>query len=455
MNAVQVNTVLGIAFLLLLGTSCFLLWRSGKKTSVAKRKIPQDIEALVVDGKIPLQDIAAQLWLKRGEVHIAELAPIWREEKVQVTTDKPCEFENRRIQAFYAEHVQKLRNASQQQLVCRNLLSLLDREGQCPSVVNASDDVEASWDSNTYTLLGKTNLLDHSLNVALQIIRLLQESNADHIVPDALVAALAHDLGKLPSIRGHLYSLGEHPLAAGRILAGIESFKQLVKQEEISRAIKLHHKRPDDFLGKTLKRADQLARQEEMEQALEQLPPLEEPAKKRKMEKTAVDFLAPEDAEKKVEVPKLIDLSRWFDAQDFLEQMRPHINKVTAGRKFMAFSMPDGYVYFQPKVLEEIAKKQAERAGVLDVATMEADEMRQVLLSIVFQLRREDVIADIGLKKNYFGGYFTITMKSKNTMKGYYTPCHAESFGSIAVMESLKTGILLDFVSVESFHEEK
>ena len=117
--------------------------------------------------------------------------------------------------------------------------------------------------------------------------------------------------------------------------------------------------------------------------------------------------------------------------------------------------MPNGFVYFMPKILEVIAKKQAEQAGVLDVGSMEKEEMRQVLLSIVHQLRQEDVIANGLLQNNYFGAYFTVTMKSGVTMNGYYTPCHAEAFDSIAVMEDAKSGILLDVVSVESVHEEK
>jgi hypothetical protein len=113
------------------------------------------------------------------------------------------------------------------------------------------------------------------------------------------------------------------------------------------------------------------------------------------------------------------------------------------------------FVYFMPKILEVIAKKQAEQAGVLEVGTMEKEEMREVLLSIVHQLRQEDVIANGLLQNNYFGAYFTVTMKSGTTMNGYYTPCHAEAFDSIAVMEDAKSGILLDVISVESFHEEK
>jgi hypothetical protein len=80
--------------------------------------------------------------------------------------------------------------------------------------------------------------------------------------------ARSHDLGKLPSARGTLYALGEHPLAAGTVLAGVAGFKELGRKDEILRAIKLHHKVADGLLGKTLKQADQMARQQELEEAM-------------------------------------------------------------------------------------------------------------------------------------------------------------------------------------------
>ena len=441
MTTLQINTILGLGILLFAGAIWLVLIKVEKKPAISK-------------AEVLLQDLS-QLWIKNGEVNIADLAPLWRDEKVPDTIEEvSIEFQNARIQQFYNKHIRPLRHASQQQVVCRDLLSLLDTEGQCPSVVNVSRDIEASWDSNTYTLLGQTNLIDHSLNVAEQVIRLLQESETGYLMPDTIIAALSHDLGKLPSIRGHLYSLGEHPLAAGRILVGLQSFKQLPLKEEILQAVKFHHKQPQELLGKTLKRADQLARQQELEQAQERLQPLEKPPKWHNEAKSQDGiFDEKPEAKKKVTVPKLINLP-WLDTHALLKDMRPYINRLE-GRRFSAFSMPNGFVYFMPKILEVIAKKQAEQAGVLEVVTMEKEEMREVLLSIVHQLRQEEVIANGLLQNNYFGAYFTVTMKSGVTMNGYYTPCHAEAFDSIAVMEDAKSGILLDVVSVESVHEEK
>ena len=83
-----------------------------------------------------------------------------------------------------------------------------------------------------------------------------------------------------------------------------------------------------------------------------------------------------------------MDISGWFDAAAFLEELKPYINKMF-GRRFLAFSMPDGLVYFQVKVLEEVARKQAERAGCMEIATMAPKDltMRQVLFTIVHHLR--------------------------------------------------------------------
>ena len=111
--------------------------------------------------------------------------------------------------------------------------------------------------------------------------------------------------------------------------------------------------------------------------------------------------------------PKLMDISGWFDAAQFLEELKPYINKMF-GRRFLAFSMSDGHVYFQVKVLEEVARKQAQKAGCMEIAAMaQRDEtMRQVLFTIVHRLRAEDEVVDRGLiKDSFFGGYFTVTRK--------------------------------------------
>ncbi|HHL33170.1 MAG TPA: metal-dependent phosphohydrolase [Desulfobulbaceae bacterium] len=410
-------------------------------------------------------------------MHLKQLSPLWRDEKVIAREEEQekFQFQSPRATAFMVQISRGpcFKKFPEQKAVCGRILQLLDREGRCPSVVDLKNDVEGNWDENTFQLLGRTSLLDHSINVAEQVAQLLADADDWHIIPDTMVAALGHDLGKLISMRSYLYSTGEHPLVAGRPLAGIAGFNELRRKDEILQAIKLHHKKPQGLIGRTLKAADQKARQKELEEAVQKIetgaadPVSENPApgKKQRCSDNTAAWQAQEDIynqdqtgqeRTKGEKPELMDISGWFDAAGFLDELKPYINKMF-GRRFLAFSMADGYVYFQTKVLEEVARKMAERAGSMEIATMgrRDESMRGVLLTIVNHLRAEhDVIARGLIKESYFGGYFNVTRKIGKPMKGYYTPFHAEAFGSIAEMEHDKPKMLRNIIKVSPYTDD-
>lgn len=424
--------------------------------------------------------VLSQQWVRHkpsikieGVKHISELAHLWRDELLIAQKIEQDEWTNPRSCSFSGQlrTWPFFRKAHNQQAVCIELLRRLDREGQCPSVVNVQGDVEAAWEQNTYRILAKTSLLDHSLNVAEQVVKLLSDNQAWHVIPDTMVAALGHDLGKLKSAQGSLYSLGEHPLAAGAIISGIPGFKELSRKDDILRAIKLHHKMPEGLLGKTLKKADQQARQQELErrtgvetpeeikESQERTAPQNPPqmSSRTAMQRVQADIygeaIDPTPSREEIAPPQRMDVSGWFDAASYLKMLKPYINRVE-GRKFMAFSMADGLVYFQVKALEEVARKQAQQAGCMEIATMAQDDltMRQVLFTIVQHLRQDhEVIAGGLIKDTYFGGYFMVTRKHGKAMRGYYTPFHAEAFGSIAEMERDKPDLLRDILSVSPY----
>ena len=439
---------------------------------LGKRKQIQTID----QQEIPLSELA-EIWAeskRTGQIHIKEIAPLWR--KSTITEEERSEylFKYSRIRQWFQANISDqpwFNQAEAHTEICYQLLRMLEEEDPCPSVVNPSNDVEASWDTNTYNMLGQTTLLDHSLHVAEQTVALLIDAEAHHVIPDVMVAALGHDIGKLPTNRTHLYSLGEHPLAAGRVLAEIKLFGNLSRKEEISKAIKHHHMRPEGLIGKTLKKADQKARQIELEDAVnkqkKQAEPGEETVEKATPLPAAENNLARQaDAdiyggdEKAGSQNKTssgainqINISNWFDPDAFLAELKPYVNRLE-GRRFMAFSMPAGYVFFQPKAIEEVTRKLAEKAGAMDIATM-ADKdksMQKVLFSVVEQFRSgHDLIARDLINDQYFGGYFTIKMQSGKTMKGYFTPFRAEAFGSIAELENGKKEILKNFISVDVY----
>ena len=214
---------------------------------------------------------------------------------------------------------------------------------------------------------------------------------------------------------------------------------------------------PEGLLGKTLKKADQLARQKELEETVQdhivepmkEDAPASDPPHKTMTENTEplpetsfspviadpakaawqaqIDIYGEKPSGQKqpaTEPPQLLDISRWFDGTRFLNELKPYINKMS-GRLFLAFSMPDGLVYFQVKVLEEVARKQAERAGCMEIATMDQKDltMRHVLFTIVHRLRAEqDVIAGGLIKDDLFRRLFPGGQKVRQGSEGVLHP---------------------------------
>ncbi|WP_319587863.1 HD domain-containing protein [uncultured Desulfobulbus sp.] len=462
--------MLGIWPMVILGGALVLVGVAGVLVLRSEEQEPSLLEQMTLSA-------LSQRWVRpktstriEGVKHISELAHLWRNEQVIAEGIEKVELVHPRSRSFAGQlrTWSFFNQAPGQRAVCLEIVRLLDREGQCPSVVDVQGDVEAAWEQNTYRILAKTTLLDHSLNVAQQVVKLLSDHQAWHVIPDTMVAALGHDLGKLKSARGSLYALGEHPLAAGAIVSALPGFKELSRKEDILRAIKLHHKLPEGLLGKTLKKADQQARQQELERwvevkATEEIKESHEeaatekpthPSTREAVQRVQADIygetIDPAPSREEVAPPQRMDISAWFDAAGYLAMLKPYINRVE-GRRFLAFTMADGLVYFQVKALEEVARKQAQEAGCMEIATMAQDDptMRQVLFTVVQHLRQEhEVIATGLIKAAYFGGYFMVTRKHSKEMRGYYTPFHAEAFGSIAEMERAKPDLLRDILKV-------
>lgn len=244
--------------------------------------------------------------------------------------------------------------------------------GDCPSVVNARGELEATLDKNAYDVLAKTTLLQHTLHVAEELLKLIPRGP---MTPKAIITALGHDLGKIPIYREKLYSMGDHPLIGITVLDRIKGFNEISYSKEIVSAVKEHHRSPKYLLAEKLKEADQNARRKEMaENVMVHEPEAGGQASKVAAQKPSqpVDVFGAETSEKQEIKLKELDLL-WFNADEFLNEMKPYINQLYGGR-FDAFSMPDGYVYFQTKVLREVSKKLAKKHGDMSVIANDMDE---------------------------------------------------------------------------------
>jgi hypothetical protein len=350
------------------------------------------------------------------------------------------------------------------------LLKILDNRGECPSVVNTDREEGAKLESNVYDVLAKTSLLQHTINVAVEIMNLF--GNSGPYLQKAIVAALAHDLGKIPSYQKKLYSVGDHPLISIGILNQIAAEKRISlsaeEMDEIFRAIKNHHRNSDEFLTLKLKEADQAARRRELAENIAEDAGSDssEPRVREQHDTEALPTSSSTVTDKtdifgdKKEriVLKETELS-WLDLDEYLSELTPYINRLDGGR-WDAFSMRDGYVYIQVKTLWEVAKTIARRNKHADIFLGDADEefRRNILYSIVQRLKTEkDAIARGLIKDGYFGAPFVVHMRdgTKYT-KGFYTPFNAEAFAqTVSELEAKKVGRLKEIVEVTPRFEQE
>ena len=435
---------------------------------------------------------------KNTEISLEQLAGLWRtfNQAVQSgpATDSPV-FQHPEIRDFYDRYVKGKtadRSASATPAgaaspaggIVTAILGLLDREGDCPSVVNGKGEPDGLMDPNAYDLLARVPLYRHSLDVAEELIKTFGASAAPS--PKILIAALGHDLGKLPSYRKTLYTLGDHPLISLTILEGLPGYNELPYKDELKRAITSHHRNPQGPLEEKLKEADMAARRMELARNVKKhmegdqsrrnqspvrpasgpampgaqpLPPPStlalEPAHAsgptRQAGSPAPESAFASYAPEKKEVVTLREVPLpWFDPDKFLAELKPYINRLD-GARWGAFSMPDGHVYFQAGVIEEVAKKLGK--GDPDIALMGADRglKRNILYSVVSLLRREkEAIARGLIKDGYFGGPFIVRMKDGREVFFYYTPFVAEAFGeTVSYFEGLKEGKIKEIEDVQ------
>lgn len=214
---------------------------------------------------------------KRRTVYIEEMSKSWNNPVLLLKEipDAAGSFTHPQVTAFYEDVIKGnpiFKDNPAHRAVCISILKELDKDGDCSSVVGRQehpDDSESKFDLSTYQLLGGITLLDHTLHVAKKASDLANEKGLRPALHNILVAALAHDVGKLPTYRGLLYQMKDHPLISAARLEETpffdsEAFKK--RRVEILNAVKLHHtKKPTGPIAEIIKEADRQARQDEME----------------------------------------------------------------------------------------------------------------------------------------------------------------------------------------------
>lgn len=282
--------------------------------------------------------------------------------------------------------------------VCK-ILELLDKHGNCPSIVTTGANKDSEIDDiySIKQILLKVTLKEHSFRVAKIAVKLLKEQYRDYenLVPKTVTAALGHDLGKIPAFREiGIYSKTDHPLISASKVAELFDGKDIFWLNSVLEAIKNHHKHSDEQFSNLIRQADSKAREMEVAEVSKDLSikPWEE----------------------------------WFDVERVLGMVLPHINIIQTGNMWQAFSF-GSTVYCQPDFIYDLTRKLATESKVIDLTITSISEKEVALRKVVNSLRQKELLScDIG--EGYYGRNFDITL-DKFKKKFYLIPIKIEAFG--------------------------
>lgn len=161
--------------------------------------------------------------------------------------EKPA-FKNASVTGFWEKHISTREaggNDHQKKMVVLDILCLLDKEGDCPSVIKwGRHDYDNGYIAiGAYDALGKITLTEHSLRVAELVAQeLAGQESVQHLFFDAMIVALGHDLGKLPSVFDNkVYTTSDHSFMARHVFDKFVNFKTLPDKQRLLCCIVEHH----------------------------------------------------------------------------------------------------------------------------------------------------------------------------------------------------------------------
>jgi hypothetical protein len=359
--------------------------------------------------------------------------------------------------------------------------------------------MEGKLETNVFARLAGLPLYCHSLNVAREMAA---RCNQPLMAPKEVITGLAHDLGKLPSYQEAMYCTGDHPLIAPTVLEKIESFRNLTYAEEVTDAVRQHHRaQPESDLGKRLKSADQICRTREIAALLSPdsgehqgengtmdrhgekdnpwkpvagtpEPPVQASRDSPKKPDRAVTTEESQEANVTVfgaypdQDPDIFGATggtderfentlvaiEWFDPAATLSYLKQFINRMKGGR-FVAFSMPDGTVYVQVAFFWMAAKRLSKNDSKLLTADADIQVRRDIMFSMVELLKERKAIATDLLGPGFFMARFVINPDSEAPREDNFIPFRAEAFGElVSTLEARKVHRLREIRRVTAKH---
>jgi hypothetical protein len=406
----------------------------------------------------------SHLWTD-DEIEIKDASRLWRERTAKQGTNQPRpEFKHEEIDQFFTEMIENRPsvNGVRRALIIK-ILTMLDDEGDCPSVVRAhKDEAERIYSDDSYALLATVPLFRHTLTVTRNFIA---KADQEALLADMIIIALAHDIGKIPSYHDGMYSSGDHPIIAGLILNNIPEYVSLPNRDDIHRAITGHHLlKSDNILTDGLKLSDHEARQAELsalyakarERKINDSKDNENPPVAATDTSTRTNTRKPQQPVEEREhplgnlesqekfYPTILDIPEWFDADAILAALKKRINVVEStpkGEQWSAVSTSQGLVFVNPEGLWAAIKEVSDIDPKVLASEGCESEKRNMLYTIVSELSKtRDAIATQYVADRYYTTQVSIITGGGKRLPYLLIPFTAQAFGEKpSTLEELKT----------------
>jgi hypothetical protein len=296
--------------------------------------------------------------------------------------------------------------------VVNELLNLFEKHGHHPSVVMDKIDTEGYDLISVKDNLGKISLEEHTYAVVKNLIAEIKESYVDHEshIPKAIIAGLAHDLGKIPEFRlSGVYNTYEHPLISANKLLEMFAGKDIFWIRQAVKAVEEHHSFSRDNFTQLLKKADRRARQMELL-------------------KFTKDY-------------RIDYFKNWFKPEEFMKKIEPKINYGQTYKKWEAFSFKN-IIYCKPDFLYDLGKRYCRESNMLDMSFVYDSDREVALRKIVSALRKEELVPDF-LKENHFTKKVVVYFKIGTKVNMIVTPIKAPGSYNMSRIEARKSDSLV------------
>jgi hypothetical protein len=297
--------------------------------------------------------------------------------------------------------------------VVKTLVEIIEKYGNCPSVSTNKKDSESADLFSVKDNLAQVPLKDHTYAVAYNLVEEVKKAYNDYenLIPKAVVAALAHDIGKIPEFRdSRAYNTSEHHLISALKLNEILAGKDLFWLKHVVKAVENHHIYSSDEFTNLLKKADQAARRTELQAFT-----------------TKYSIMKFED---------------WFNVETFFKEIEPRINYSQVYNKWDAITFR-GIIYCKPDFVYDTLQKLCKEAKALDLSFIYQSERENALRKTINKLKEAELVPDL-LAPNQVARKFEIKMKTGSSFKNILMPFKIVSFYDMDKIEARK----MDFMQM-------